>query len=627
METEKRKRWLTAGLILLWALVVLVWHLAGGGLHDTARLQLHYAGQLAAGESLRINPEDPSSDAAADPLQVFPLALGRLLGGKAGARWSLHLLNALLLLGWLLVLRRLARLLGAEERVSAIAVAAALVCAPLVGSVLGGDPQALPALLLAWAVCGILERRIAVVVPPVILLTLTTYAGMFAALAICAAVPAVDSLKGERLSPRLFWLLIPCALAVVRALLARTAWGAPPLEDVLTPLADAPGGRAVERLGLVLALPHSLVRDLGGSVIGMITVALAVGFAVPRMRWRLSAAMLVIALALGGLVMRGDGLILLWLSPLVVTAVVIWSAQRMGGRRRRLIAGAAATLMVVPGLFAFESDAVPEGAVDFQRRAADLLPERSCVATLHPGLYLQHGGLRVADLSGALPPRISEYPRVIATVLEDRAMDPRFRRPGYLVSEPGIHEEIAANPLAALVLEDGDGERGLWRLDWVPLERRFGLWTPSVIEALQGRRLLEFIELGGDSDALQQVAFDTLAGVRPRWELIVHDQVIAGRRAEVADTCLVFENADALRLELALPQETTLVCLRFCYRNTPELEVRSETQGGSEFHEVEPQRWNELMVRIIPGQPLVIITFKGLESDSSLALGSLWYFK
>ncbi|MBD3399109.1 MAG: hypothetical protein GF399_02110 [Candidatus Coatesbacteria bacterium] len=622
-ETEQPRR---RRLILLAVCLaaVGVWLLVGGNLSDGARLQLHYADRLAAGEPWRLNPEDPSTDAAANPLLVALLALGRLVGGPVGAVVWAHLLGFIVLAGFALTLERLARQLGGHGWTALLAAAAGVLNAPALHGCLALEPTAPTALLLAVVVVGVLDRRPAVIVPATAALVFSDYAGMYAALAVCLSVPAVAVLKGEKQNRRNLWLLLPFALAVLRSLLLRRLWEVDPLTDVVVPLSSAPRLELTERLLVVGRLPLKVLGALGGGLIGLSLAALVTAAAVPRARWRLSSAVIAIALAVGGLIIRGARLILLWLSPLVVVAVVVWLAGRFDGRRRLAAAGATLVLLTVPGLLAGKPGGLPTATREFGDEVSRLLPPGTNLATPTPGLYLQNGGLRVADLSGGLPPVITEQRRELAPALERWAEDPRYRRPRYAVSEPANHDELARCPLMSMV-QRFDETRALWRIDWIPLERRFGLWEPAVIEAVAGRRLLDFIDLGGDAPVLEGLAVNALGGAERTWELVLHSQTIGGREAPVADTCLVYRGADALRVDMLLPSDTGLVCARVAVSDA-DVEVYSESGTQSSFHELAADRWNEVVVELPPGSRYLSLIFNGLGPQTRLALGSLWLF-
>ncbi|MCK4593107.1 hypothetical protein KAU45_01305, partial [bacterium] len=298
------------GITLLVAAVAIlagiVYQVTDGGLADGAYLQLSFSDQLLAGESFRINVDDPSSDATANPLLVGLLSLGRLLFGGEAGKLTARVLGVLILAGFGLLALRLAKNLGAKGYIACIAGLTVVLSPSVIAASCSLQPIALDALLLTAAVSGIL-RGIGTLVIAAGALTLTGYSGMFAGLALVAAVPAIDAVKGKQLEKRYLLLLIPFALAAGRAVGGPILFESVPLHEVLAPVALS-GAILTQRLTLVAALPVEISTLIGVSITGFLLSAVAFGLAIPKLKWRTSLAAILIAAAVTSLVMRGGEL-------------------------------------------------------------------------------------------------------------------------------------------------------------------------------------------------------------------------------------------------------------------------------------------------------------------------------
>jgi len=604
-----RKLW-SFGFVALIALGVgILWNLSGGELTDAAQLQLHYSGQLLSGESFRLNPHNQTTDAAANPLLIAGLSLGQLLFGTGSGILIARIIGICLLIGYAVFAFWYAKHLGADL-LRAGFVAILPVLTPLILDGAGGaHPAAFDGLLLLVVVYGIL-RSFPVLVAALIALMFTSYAGMFAGLLFCAVVPTMKVVKHVRLKRSDLWLLLPFALGVIRSVLSQSIWDSPPLTDVLSPLTVTNSSDLLARLLLVLRLPFDIFAGIGGSVWGMLPALAAFGLVIHYFNWRLATAAGLLGAMLTALVMRGNELIVFWLVPLVVVIIPIVLGREFSNKHRLLSTVAVGLLILLPTL-------IPQGNSDeerFQPDNAELLPERSFVATSLPGHYLNLTSLRVADLSGTTPPFISEAPPQYTLQLEHWAMETKTRRPVYLL---GAVEDCQ---LTREVIP------GLRAIVWTPLERRSGLWEPETLEQLQGRLLIERLDIGADPAALNRFSIESYGASHSSWELLVHNQQIRGRETPVADTCLVYENTPALRLDISLIKGTRLVCLRVAVENARELEVRGEADSDSLFFQLEEDCWNELVFPVSSDAALARLTIKGLGENARFFLGTIWLF-
>jgi hypothetical protein len=607
------------------ALAGTVYQVAGGGLDDGAYLQLSFSDRLLAGESFRINVDDPSSDATANPLLVGLLTLPRLVfGGGAGAA-AARVLGVLILVGFGHLAFRVAIHLGAEVRIACIAGLAVVLSPSVITASCSLQPISLDALLLLAAVSGIL-RGIGTLVIAAAALTLTSYSGMFAGLACVAAVPAIDAIKRKQLEKRYLLLLIPFALAVGRALVGPLIFETTPLREVLAPLALTGSSVLAQRLTLVAALPVETFALLGASVTGFLLSATVFGLAVPRLKWRTSVAAVLTALAVASLVMRGRELMALWAVPLVIVTGVVWCGSYWKKKARFWVTLGVASAFVVPPMLDFPPAGVDSGVLELCRSVPGVLPPRTVLATSHPGAYSHLAEVPVVDLSGALPPRICEGPRELPVVLESWAERVRVRRPTYVVSDEANIAEVESTPLLQRVHPPGEDPNALWRIDWEPLDRREGLWDPVALEQVGEGRLIDWLEVGGDAEPTGIISLESYGTAECRWELISRPVELWGRRTVLADTCRVYENADAIRADILLPPHTRVVCLRLFVEATVEPECRSESGAYSTFHDLSPDGWNEIAVSVPKRSSRVSLTFMGLGTGSQIGLGSVWFF-
>ncbi len=616
------------GITLLVAAVAvlagIVYQVTDGGLADGAYLQLSFSDQLLAGESFRINVDDPSSDATANPLLVGLLSLGRLLfGGEAGTVTA-RVLGVLILAGFGLLALRLAKNLGAEEYIACIAGLTVVLSPSVIAASCSLQPIALDALLLTAAVSGIL-RGIGTLVIAAGALTLTGYSGMFAGLALVAAVPAIDAVKGKQLEKRYLLLLIPFAMAAGRAVGGPILFESVPLHEVLAPVALT-GAILTQRLTLVAALPVEIFTLIGVSVTGFLLSAVAFGLAVPKLKWRTSLAAILIAAAVTSLVMRGGELMAIWAVPLVIVAGVVWCGSYWKEKARPWITLGVALAFVVPAFIDFPPGGVDGGVLALCRQVPEVLPPRIVLATSHPGAYRYLADVPVVDLSGALPPRIREGPRNLPVVLENWARRVRIRRPTYVVSDEANVAEVEKTPLLERVYPENDDPNALWRINWEPLDRREGLWDPDVLECIGEGRLISWVEIGGDTGLTGIISTESYGPAECDWKLILHPVELGGRRTMLADTCLVYQNAEAVRVDILLPPHTRIVCIRLFVEGAVEPECRSEADTYSAFHSLHPNRWNEIAVSVPISAASVSLTFMGLGTDSKLGLGSVWFF-
>ncbi|MCD4732784.1 hypothetical protein K8R78_00945 [bacterium] len=604
-----RKLW-SFGLVALIALGGgVLWNLSGGELTDAAQLQLHYSTQLLNGESFRLNPHDPTTDAAANPLLVAALSLGRWVFGADNGILIARIIGIGLLIGYALFAFWYARHLGADPpRAGFVAILPILT--PLILSGAGGaHPAAFDGLLLLVVVYGIL-RSFPVLVAALVTLMFTSYAGMFAGLLLCAVVPTMEVIKHIPLKKRDLWLLLPFALGVIRAILSHSLWDSPPLAAVLSPLATTSGASVMARLALILRLPFDVFAGIGGSAWGMLPALAAFGLIIHHFNWRLATATGLLGVMLTALVMRGNELIVFWLIPLVVVIIPVVLGREFSQKHKLVLTVVVGLLILLPALIPFEDN----GEERFQPEYDELLPERSFVATTLPGHYLNLTSLRVADLSGTTPPDLSETPSQYTLQLEHWAMETKTRRPVYLL---GTVENCQ---LTREVIP------GLRAIVWTPLERRSGLWEPETLEQLQNRLLIERIDVGADPAALKRFSVESYGTSHSSWELLVHNQLIRGRETPVADTCLVYEDTPALRLDVSLVRGTQLVCLRVAVENARELEVRGEADSDSLFFQLEEDCWNELVFPVSSDAALARLTIKGLGEDARFFLGTIWLF-
>ncbi len=616
------------GITLLVAAVAIlagiVYQVTDGGLADGAYLQLSFSDQLLAGESFRINVDDPSSDATANPLLVGLLSLGRLLFGGEAGKLTARVLGVLILAGFGLLALRLAKNLGAKGYIACIAGLTVVLSPSVIAASCSLQPIALDALLLTAAVSGIL-RGIGTLVIAAGALTLTGYSGMFAGLALVAAVPAIDAVKGKQLEKRYLLLLIPFALAAGRAVGGPILFESVPLHEVLAPVALS-GAILTQRLTLVAALPVEIFTLIGVSITGFLLSAVAFGLAIPKLKWRTSLAAILIAAAVTSLVMRGGELMTIWAVPLVIVAGVVWCGSYWKEKARPWITLGVALAFVVPALVDFPPGGVDGGVLALCRQVPEVLPPRTVLATSHPGAYRYLADVPVVDLSGALPPRIREGPRNLPVVLENWARRVRVRRPTYVVSDEANIAEVEKTPLLERVYPENDDPNALWRINWEPLDRREGLWDPGVLECIGEGRLISWVEIGGDTGLTGIISTESYGPTECDWKLIVQSVELGGRRTMLADTCLVYRNAEAVRVDILLPPHTRIVCLRLFVEGAVESVCRSEADTYSAFHSLRPNRWNEIAVSVPKSVASVSLTFMGLGTDSKLGLGSVWFF-
>jgi hypothetical protein len=608
-KRSEQKLW-SYGLIALLALGIgALWNLTDGELPDSTHLQLHYSTQLLSGESFRLNPHDPTTDAAANPLLIAGLSLGRLILGESNGLLVARIIGIGLLIGYALFAFWYARHLGADLlRAGFVAILPVLTPIILNGAA-GAHPVAFDALLLLVVVYGILRSFPALIVALVALM-FTSYAGMFAGLLLCAVVPTIKIVKHTSLKKRDLWLLLPFVLGLARAILSQSIWDSPPLAVVLSPLAVTSGANVMERLALILRLPFDVFAGIGGSAWGMLPSLAAFGLIIHYFNWRLATASGLLAVMLTALVMRGNELIVLWLVPLVVVIIPVVLGRELSKKHRLAATIAVGLIILLPAFLPIEDS----GEEQFRAEYAELLPRRGFVATTLPGHYLNLTTLRVADLSGTTPPFIGETPPPYTLQLERWATETKTRRPVYLLGE------VEDCRLTREVIP------GLRAIVWTPLERRSGLWEPETIEQLQDRLLIEQIDVGADPTALKRFSVESYGTSRSHWELLVHNQLIRGRETPVADTCLVYEDTTALRLDISLVKGTRLICLRVAVENARELEVRGEADSDSLFFQLEEDCWNELVFPVSSDAALARLTIKGLGEDARFFLGTIWLF-
>ena len=600
------------------------YHTLGGGLDDGAYLQLSFSDQLLAGESFRVNVDDPSSDATANPLLVGLLSAGRLIfGGEAGAR----VLGVVILVGFGLCAFWLAANLGAEPIIACIAGLAVALSPSVVTASSSLQPIAFDALLLVIAVIGVL-RGIGTLALAAGALTLTSYPGMFAGLAFALAVPAIDAVKRKQLEKRYLLLLIPFALAAARAISGPILFESNPLREVLAPLALSGAPAMEQRLTLLAALPIRIFTLLGVSTVGFLMSAAAFSLAVPKLRWRTSLAAIVISVAVTYLVMRGTELMVLWAAPLVVVAGVTWcgSYWKEHKKVRLWVTVGVALAFVAPPLLTFPQSGIEGGVLDLCRRVPEILPPRTVIATSHPGAYRCIADVPVVDLSGALPPKICEGPRDLAVVLESWAHRVRVRRPTYVVSDGVNIAEVRSTPLLERVFPENDGPDALWRIDWEPLDRREGLWNPGVLERIGDGRLINWLDIGGGGESAGIVNLETYGAANLDWKLVWLPVELWGRSTTLADTCRVCRNAEAVRVDVLLPPHTRVVCLRLFVCGAGEPECRAESGAYSTFCDLTPECWTEMAVGVPKSAHRLTLTFMGLGTGSEFGLGGVWFF-
>ncbi len=608
------------------ALAGIGYHALGGGLDDGAYLQLSFSEELLAGESFRVNVDDPSSDATANPLLVGILSAGRLaFGGEAGTTTA-RVLGVLILVGFGLCAFFLAVDLGAEPFIACIAGLAVALSPSVITASSSLQPIALDALLLVIALIGVL-RGIGTLALAAGALTLTSYAGMFAGLAFALAVPAIDAVKRKQLEKRYLLLLIPFGLAVARAVGWPILFDSPPLREVLAPLALSGASAMEQRLTLVAALPIRIFTLLGVSTFGFLLSAAAFSLAVPKLKWRTATAAVIISVVVTYLVMRGAELMVLWVVPLVVVAGVTWCGSYWKERKRvRLwVTVGVALAFTAPAVADFPHSGVEDSVLDLCRRVPEILPPRTVIATSHPGAYRYIADVPVVDLSGALPPRICEGPRDLAVVLESWAHRVRVRRPTYVVSDAVNIAEVRSTPLLERVYPDADGPDALWRIDWEPLDRRVGLWNPGVLERIGDGRLIDWLDIGG-GESTGIVSLETYGTANLDWKLVRLPVELWGRSTTIADTCQVCRNAEAVHIDVLLPPHTRVVCLRLFVSGATEAECRAESGAYSTFCDLTQESWTETAVGVPKSAHKLTLTFMGLGAGSELGLGGVWFF-
>ncbi|MCK4593101.1 hypothetical protein KAU45_01275, partial [bacterium] len=365
---------------------------------------------------------------------------------------------------------------------------------------------------------------------------------------------------------------------------------------------------------------------IGVSITGFLLSAVAFGLAIPKLKWRTSLAAILIAAAVTSLVMRGGELMTIWAVPLVIVAGVVWCGSYWKEKARPWITLGVALAFVVPALVDFPPGGVDGGVLALCRQVPEVLPPRTVLATSHPGAYRYLADVPVVDLSGALPPRIREGPRNLPVVLENWARRVRVRRPTYVVSDEANIAEVEKTPLLERVYPENDDPNALWRINWEPLDRREGLWDPGVLECIGEGRLISWVEIGGDTGLTGIISTESYGPTECDWKLIVQSVELGGRRTMLADTCLVYRNAEAVRVDILLPPHTRIVCLRLFVEGAVESVCRSEADTYSAFHSLRPNRWNEIAVSVPKSVASVSLTFMGLGTDSKLGLGSVWFF-
>jgi len=603
------------------------YNVLGGGLDDGAYLQLSFSEELLAGGSFRVNVDDPSSDATANPLLVGLLSVGRLVFGEEAGTTTARVLGVLILVGFGLCAFFLAVDLGTEPFIACIAGLAVALSPSVVTASSSLQPIALDALLLVMAVIGVL-RGIGTLAFAAGALTLTGYAGMFAGLAFALAVPAIDAVKRKQLEKRYLLLLIPFGLAAARAVLGPIIFESPPLKEVLAPLALSGTLAMEQRLTLVAALPIRIFTLLGVSTIGFLLSAAAFSLAVPKLKWRTATAAVIISVVVTYLVMRGTELMVLWAVPLVVVTGVTWcgSYWKEHGRVRLWVTVGVALAFTVPAVADFPRSGVEDGVLDLCRRVPEILPPRTVIATSHPGVYRYLADVPVVDLSGALPPNICEGPRDLAVVLESWAHRVRVRRPTYVVSDAENIAEVRSTPLLERVYSETGGPDALWRIDWEPLDRRVGLWNPGVLEHIGDGRLIDWLDIGGGGNSAGIVNLETYGPANLDWKLVRLPVELWGRSTTLADTCRVCRNAEAVRIDVLLPPHTRVVCLRLFVSGSAEPECRAESGAYSTFCDLTPERWTEMAVAVPKSEHRLTLTFMGLGAGSELGLGGVWFF-
>lgn len=603
------------------------YNVLGGGLDDGAYLQLSFSEELLAGGSFRVNVDDPSSDATANPLLVGLLSVGRLVFGEEAGTTTARVLGVLILVGFGLCAFFLAVDLGTEPFIACIAGLAVALSPSVVTASASLQPIALDALLLVMAVIGVL-RGIGTLAFAAGALTLTGYAGMFAGLAFALAVPAIDAVKRKQLEKRYLLLLIPFGLAAARAVLGPIIFESPPLKEVLAPLALSGTLAMEQRLTLVAALPIRIFTLLGVSTIGFLLSAAAFSLAVPKLKWRTATAAVIISVVVTYLVMRGTELMVLWAVPLVVVTGVTWcgSYWKEHGRVRLWVTVGVALAFTVPAVADFPRSGVEDGVLDLCRRVPEILPPRTVIATSHPGVYRYLADVPVVDLSGALPPNICEGPRELAVVLESWAHRVRVRRPTYVVSDAENIAEVRSTPLLERVYSETGGPDALWRIDWEPLDRRVGLWNPGVLEHIGDGRLIDWLDIGGGGNSAGIVNLETYGPANLDWKLVRLPVELWGRSTTLADTCRVCRNAEAVRIDVLLPPHTRVVCLRLFVSGSAEPECRAESGAYSTFCDLTPERWTEMAVAVPKSEHRLTLTFMGLGAGSELGLGGVWFF-
>ncbi|MCX7020824.1 MAG: hypothetical protein NTW26_00860 [bacterium] len=609
------------------ALAGILFHALGGGLDDGAYLQLSFSEELLAGESFRVNVDDPSSDATANPLLVGLLSAGRLIfGGEAGTTTA-RVLGVLILVGFGLSAFFLAVDLGAEPIIACIAGLAVALSPSVITASSSLQPIAFDALFLVIAVIGVL-RGIGTLAIAAGALTLTSYPGMFAGLAFALAVPAIDAVKRKQLEKRYLLLLIPFALAAARAVFGPILFESNPLREVLAPLTLCGATAMEQRIALVAALPIRIFTLLGASVVGFLLAAAAFSLAVPKLRLRTSLAAIVISVVVTYLVMRGGELMVLWAAPLVVVVGVTWcgSYWKERGRVRLWVTVAVALAFVVPPLANFPQSGVEGNVLDLCRRVPEILPPRTVIATSQPGAYRCIADVPVVDLSGALPPKICEGPRNLAVVLESWARRVRIRRPTYVVSDGVNIAEVRSTPLLERVFPKYDVPDAIWRIDWEPLERREGLWDPGVLERIGDGMLINWLDIGGGGESAGIVNLETYGPANLDWKLALLPVEMWGRSTTLADTCRVCRNAEAVRVDVLLPPLTRVVCLRLYVSGASEPACRAESGAYSTFCNLTPERWTEMAVGVPKSAHSLTFTFMGLGTGSEFGLGGVWFF-
>jgi len=312
--------------------------------------------------------------------------------------------------------------------------------------------------------------------------------------------------------------------------------------------------------------------------------------------------------------------------PLVIVAGAVWCSSYWKKKAQPWITLGVALAFVVPAFIDFPPAGVDGDVLALCRQVPEVLPPRTVLATSHPGAYRHLADVPVVDLSGALPPRICEGPRNLPVVLESWARRVRVRRPTYVVSDETNIAEVEKTPLLERVYPENDDLNALWRINWEPLDRREGLWDRDVLECIGEGRLISWVEIGSDAEPPGIITIESYGPADCDWKLILQPVELVGRRTMLADTCLVYRNAEAVRVDILLPPYTRIVCLRLYVERAAEPECRSEAETYSAFHSLRPNRWNEIAICVPKTAASLSLTFMGLGAESKLGLGSVWFF-